>query len=65
MHGTADTIMSRADGIAGSGNRTHPGHAEFVEIEGGDHLLASHGKLTDAVVPKILEWMQKQLALTN
>jgi len=63
LHGTADTIMSRADSlaIADTVNRTHPGHAEFLEIEGGDHLLASHNKLIDSVVPKILSWMRKQL----
>jgi alpha-beta hydrolase superfamily lysophospholipase len=67
LHGTSDTIMSRADSlaIADTVNRTHRGHAEFVEIKGGDHLLAFHGKLTDAVVPKMLDWMQKQLASTN
>ena len=64
LHGTADTIMSRADSvaIADTVNRVHPGHAEFVEIEGGDHLLASHGRLLDGVVLKMLEWMQKQLS---
>jgi len=63
MHGTADTIMSHADSlaIADSVNRAHPGKAEFVEIEGGDHLLASHKRLIDSVVPKMLNWMQKQL----
>ena len=63
LHGTADTIMSRADSlaIADTVNRAHPGHAEFLEIEGGDHLLASHNKLIDSVVPKILSWMRKQL----
>jgi pimeloyl-ACP methyl ester carboxylesterase len=63
LHGTADTIMSRADSIAiaDTVNRAHPGHAEFAEIEGGDHLLASHDKLIDSVIPKILNWMQKQL----
>lgn len=63
MHGTSDTIMSRADSIAiaNSVNRAHPSHAEFVEIEGADHLLASHNKLIDSVVPKMLDWMRKQL----
>ncbi len=63
LHGTSDTIMSRADSIAiaDSVNRAHPGHAEFVEIEGADHLLASHNKLLDSVVPKMLDWMHKQL----
>ena len=63
LHGTADTIMSRADSvtIADTVNRTHPGHAEFVEVEGADHLLASRNKLIDSVVPTILVWLRKQL----
>jgi len=63
LHGTADTIMSHADSIAiaDTVNRAHPGHAEFIEMDGGDHLLASHNKLLDSVVPKILDWMHKQL----
>jgi len=67
LHGTADTIMSRADSIAiaDTVNRSHPGHAEFVEIEGGDHLLASHNKILDSVAPKILNWMQKTVKMTQ
>ena len=63
LHGTADTVMSRADSvaIADTVNRAHSGHAEFLEIEGGDHLLASHNKLLDSVVPKMIRWMGKQL----
>ena len=63
LHGTSDTIMSRADSlaIADTVNRAHPGHAEFLEIERADHLLASHNKLIDSVVPKMLDWMRKQL----
>jgi len=63
IHGKADTIMSRADSIAiaNTVNRTHPGRAEFAEIEGGDHLLASHDKLIDSVIPKMLNWLRKQL----
>jgi alpha-beta hydrolase superfamily lysophospholipase len=63
IHGTADTIMSRADSIAIPDivNRAHPGHAEFLEIEGADHLLASHNKLLDSAVPKMLDWIRKQL----
>jgi pimeloyl-ACP methyl ester carboxylesterase len=62
LHGTADTIMSRADSIAiaDTVNRSHPGHAEFVEIPGGDHLLASHNKLIESVVPKMLDWIRTQ-----
>jgi pimeloyl-ACP methyl ester carboxylesterase len=67
MHGTSDNIMSRADSIAiaDSVNRAHPGHAEFVEIEGGDHLLASHNKLIESVALKMMDWMRKQLISTN
>jgi len=63
LHGTADTIMSRADSfvIADTVNRTHPSHAEFSEIEGADHLLASHNKLIDSVIPQMLAWMNRQL----
>jgi len=64
MHGSADTIMSHADSIAivDIVNRAHPGHAEFLEINGGDHLLASHNKLIDSVVPKMLDWIRKQMS---
>jgi len=64
MHGSADTIMSYADSIAIADivNRAHPGHAEFVEVQDGDHLFASHNKLIDSVVPKMLDWMRKQLS---
>ena len=63
LHGTADTIMSRADSLAivDTVNHAHPGHAQFVEIEGADHLLASHNKLLDSVIPKILDWFRKQV----
>jgi pimeloyl-ACP methyl ester carboxylesterase len=63
LHGTADTIMSRADciAIADTVNRTHPGHAEFVEIEAADHLLAVHNKLADSTIPQILAWLHNQL----
>lgn len=63
LHGTADTIMSRADSvaIADTVNRAHPGHAEFVEVEGADHLLASHNKLIETVVPKMLAWIRNRM----
>jgi hypothetical protein len=55
--------MSRADSIATADtvNRTHPGRAEFVEIEAADHLLAVHNKLADSAIPKILAWLHKQI----
>jgi pimeloyl-ACP methyl ester carboxylesterase len=63
LHGSADTIMSRSDSraIADTVNRAHPGHASYTEIDGADHLLAVHKKLSDAVVPTMLDWMRKQL----
>jgi len=42
-------------------NRAHPGHASYVEIKDANHLLAISKKISDEVVPKMLEWMQKQL----
>jgi len=62
LHGTADTIMSRSDSIAiaDTVNRAHPGHTEFAEVEGADHLLASHNRLVDSVIPKMIGWMKKQ-----
>ena len=63
LHGTSDTIMSHADSIevANMVNRTHPGHAKFIEIADADHLLSIHSKLADPVVPTMLDWMNSQL----
>jgi pimeloyl-ACP methyl ester carboxylesterase len=63
MRGTADVIMSDADArtLAENVNRTHPGMARYVEIKGGDHLLAVDGKLSDVVVPTMLNWMRDLL----
>jgi pimeloyl-ACP methyl ester carboxylesterase len=63
VHGGADTIMSQSDSraIAEIVNRAHPGHASYVEIKDANHLLAISKKISDEVVPKMLEWMQKQL----
>ncbi len=64
LHGSADTIMSQADSraIAETVNRAHPGRARCAEIEGADHLLEVHKKLSDEVVPAMLDFMRKQLA---
>jgi pimeloyl-ACP methyl ester carboxylesterase len=61
MHGTADNIMSNADSsaIAEIVNHAHPGTAKFVEIENADHLLSVQNKLSDKVVPAMLEWMRE------
>jgi alpha-beta hydrolase superfamily lysophospholipase len=63
MHGTADDIMSNADAraIAENVNRAHPGLAQYEEIKGGDHLLTVNGKLSDDVVPAMLQWMKERL----
>jgi len=63
LRGDADTIMSRSDTfeIANIVNRTHPGRAEYIEIPGADHLLSTHGKLANSVVPTMLTGMKKQL----
>jgi len=63
LRGTADTIMSASDShaIADIANRAHPGHATYVEIQNGDHLLAVNKKLEEHVVPTMIDWMRKQL----
>ena len=64
IRGTADTIMSDADSraIADNVNRAHPGMARYVEVPGGDHVLAVNRKPADEVAPVMLKWMQEQLA---
>jgi len=63
LHGSADTIMSHADSaaIANIVNRKSPGQAELAEIPNADHLLSVHGKLSEQVVPTMLQWMNAQL----
>ena len=64
VHGTDDTIMSRADSeaIAHIINQVHPGHARYVEIEEMAHDFTVHGKFYEQLVPTILNWMKEQLA---
>ena len=64
IYGAADTIMSHADAAAISNtvNRAHPGQAQFLEIEGMDHLLTVDDKFYAPLVPKILDWIKDQLA---
>lgn len=63
IHGTVDTIMSDADAraIAENVNRAHAGMAQYVEVQGGDHLLSVKGKLAEAVAPTMMKWMQEQM----
>jgi hypothetical protein len=42
---------------------THSLEAEFVEVSNADHLLSIRGKLAESVVPAMLTWMKKQLAM--
>jgi len=64
IHGSADSIMSRADSeaIAQIVNQFHPGNARYQEVQGADHLLTVNGKFADEVVATILKWMQEVLA---
>jgi pimeloyl-ACP methyl ester carboxylesterase len=64
LHGSADTIMSPSDSraIADTVNRVHPRSASYTEIENANHLLEVNKRLSDKVVPTMLDWMRKQLA---
>lgn len=63
LRGSADSIMSQNDSVAIADivNRKTNGRAEFVEVPNADHLLSVRGKLADPVVPKMLQWMNRQL----
>lgn len=64
IHGSNDTIMSRADSeaIAQIVNQSHPGHARYVEIDDMAHDFIVHGKFYDPLVATILNWIKEQLA---
>jgi len=63
IHGSADTIMSRADSfaIAEIVNQAHPGRARYVEIPGMDHLFTVNMQFHSDLVPLILDWMKEAL----
>lgn len=63
IHGSADTIMSRADSsaIAEIVNQAHPGRARYVEVPGMDHLFTVNMKFHTELVPLILDWMKEAL----
>ncbi|HEY6303638.1 MAG TPA: hypothetical protein VIX14_11265 [Terriglobales bacterium] len=67
IHGTADTIMSRADSeaIAQIVNQVHPGHARYLEIDGMAHGFTINNKFCNELVPTILAWMKEQLATST
>jgi len=63
IHGTADTIMSRADSeaIASTVNQVHPGHARYLEIADMTHGFTVNDKFDEDLIPTILAWMREQL----
>lgn len=62
MRGTADQIMSDADAraLAATVNHAHPGLAEYVEINGADHLLSVNGRLADDVISTMIRWLRER-----
>jgi pimeloyl-ACP methyl ester carboxylesterase len=63
IHGTADTIMSRADSaaIALTVNQAHPGHARYLEIDNMTHGFTVDNKFYEDLVPTILIWIKERL----
>ena len=63
FHGTADDVMSEADGeaIVQIVNQAHPGRARFVQMDGMTHGITVGGKFDEAIVPMMLEWMKGQV----
>ncbi len=64
VHGSNDTIMSRADSeaVAQIVNQVHPGHARYLEIDDMAHDFIVRGKFYDPLIPTILNWIKEQLA---
>jgi pimeloyl-ACP methyl ester carboxylesterase len=67
IHGSADSIMSRADSeaIAQIVNQVHPGHARYLEIDGMTHGFTVKDRFCEELIPIILAWMREQLALVR
>jgi uncharacterized protein len=65
IRGSEDTIMSRADSsaIAEIVNRTHPGRARYVEVDGMTHGFTVDKEFHAQVVSIILDWAREQLAV--
>ena len=64
IHGSADSIMSRADSeaIAAIVNQVHPGHARYWEVENMAHDFTVGMKFDAEVVATVLSWMKEQMA---
>lgn len=62
IHGSKDTIMSRADSsaIAEIVNRSHPGKARYVEVDGMTHGFEIDKKFAADAVRLILDWSKEQ-----
>jgi uncharacterized protein len=67
IHGSGDTIMSRADSsaIAEIVNATHPGRARLVEVPDMGHDFTVNMKFHDELVPLILNWMKESTRAPN
>lgn len=67
IHGSSDTIMSRADSsaIAEIVNQAHPGRARFVEVPGMTHGFTVDKKFHAELIPLILDWMKETLHAQN
>ena len=67
IHGSSDTIMSRADSLAIAEivNQAHPGRAHYVEVPGMTHLFEVDKKFHAELVPLILNWMKEALRARN
>lgn len=64
VRGTADSIMSRADGeaIVRAVDQLHPGLARYFEIGNMTHGMTVNGKFADEIIPAVLAFMKEQLA---
>jgi pimeloyl-ACP methyl ester carboxylesterase len=62
IRGTADSIMSHADGeaIAQIVNLAHPGNARYLEIDDMTHGFTTNKQFCERLIPTILTWMKEQ-----
>lgn len=60
VHGSADTVLSRADAeaIAAIVIDVHPGQSRYLEIEGMAHNLTVNGRFHDPLIPTVLDWIR-------
>jgi pimeloyl-ACP methyl ester carboxylesterase len=67
IHGSADTIMSKADSaaIAEIVNSAHPGHARLVEVPGMAHDFTINMKFDAELIPLLLTWMKQAAHTAN